>query len=260
MIINKKNIIILVISVVLFIAFLNYKENDVEVIDSSLEVNLDLKVQEDSNNIAINKTKINEAESLNFSPQDIANHRISSFVPEAASLGFQSIYPLLPAKLYLDNIEQAKDGNVNAQYWVARALKECEGVADESSFDELITENTAEDHIIKIIKARLHVCKDLLEIVTIDEIKSHSDWLLLSAVNGGKSAASWLFMLYSDKYDDKQSFAIVSNAIESDDLFLQSHVIGYLANFVPDSEVLISSWELALCNISAACNPAILRL
>ncbi|WP_143327905.1 hypothetical protein [Colwellia polaris] len=197
--------------------------------------------------------------------RDIGNSTVNPFVLEASTLGLASIYPISPLELYQNNIEKAELGDPKSQYLVARAIRECKGLANESKVQELTNENLVGEDVLLVIKAHASYCKDFVEAfptIELDDWNSHYEWLVKAKENNNHDAMAWYMDLHPDQFSQEQALDILSNAFDSrksDDFLVYTNALTYISNFVPDSSTVRDSWELAICEVRNMCDESTMK-
>ena len=266
-ILSKKNIIIFAIIGVFYFFYTNVVERAEsqknKINPSSVPTKKPEKLIKSvvENTIKTHKTP-NE---IKYTHKELGNNEISPFPRELEMSGINSLHPKKPIDVYVNNIEQAKNGDDKSQYLVARSLRECSGIADNNDVENVSQQNIISEDNLQGIKAHSERCEEFLNYYTKEELNNwdtHYKWLIKSKNNGNNTAHSWHFQMNPDQYSKEQAYQIVIEGIssrEQDDLLAYSAIQDYLVNFVPDSDVSNSIVELARCKVISWCDEEVIE-
>lgn len=266
---SKTSILVAFLLSLLILIFEGEDKSNIEgQVTEAEEVRASIRIQKPNKELLDN---VEESSAKNFVTnelhwKDIANNQISPLVNEASNLRYNSLFPLKPEEVYLDNIAKAEAGEPQAQFWVARALRECKGVATSEELQKLVNENFQEQHVLNSIASHSKYCRALLGIVgkdTLDNWDTHYEWLTKAKDGNNVNATLWHFELHPDQYTRKDAFDLLSKAFtnkEKTDVFIYNKVLTYLASYsVENNEVLFSSWELAICRAYSGCDDSLMK-
>ena len=264
--VKKMSMSLAILTAVVVIALYFQTNNNVD--ETSMKTNESIPPTVENIQIVSSKDKLKNNIALTpddeYSWRDLGNGTINTYALETSTLGLASIYPKSPLELYLNNIEKAELGDAKSQYFVARAIRECQGAAKESQIQELASENL-DENMMKIIKAQSSYCKDIIEAlpsININNWNSHYEWLVEAKENGNADAMAWYMNLHPDQFNQEQALDILSNAFnsgESDDFFVYSNALTYISSYVPDSDILRESWKLAICKVRSMCDQSVMK-
>ena len=209
----------------------------------------------------VNVTK--PKEEVQYTHNELGNNEISPFPIELSIIGMNSLHPKKAIDVYINNIEQAKDGNHKSQYLVARSLMECYGVASNNDLEKYSQQNTVPEDKLQQLKAHTERCESFSDYYSQDELNdwnTHYNWMLKAKNNGNAIAKSWHFQTHPEQYNQEQAYQIVMESISSrepEDFFSYSSIQDYLVNYIPDSDNDSSAIELTRCRVVSWCDEKI---
>lgn len=199
-------------------------------------------------------------EEIQYTHNELGNNEVSPFPVELSIIGMNSLHPQKAIDVYINNIEQAKDGDHDSQYLVARALLECSGVASNNDLEYYSQQNTVPEDKLQQLKAHTKRCESFFDYYSQDELNdwnTHYNWMIKAKNNGNPIAKSWHFKTHPEQYNQEQAYQIVMESISSrepDDFFAYSSIQAYLVHYVPDSDNDRSAIELARCHVVSWCD------
>jgi len=167
-----------------------------------------------------------------------------------------TIYPQIPIELYEQNINAAHKGDMRSQYNVARALHECTGTPDRTTFEGMLQDGSISLELAKIVEESVANCTPLFELVSTSEIDgTYQEWMKKSVQGGDALAASWNLMFGPGKTSADESRKIVIAALKENEPVVYYQVAAYVANRDRDSVLEEEAWVLMGCRRLPACIP-----
>ena len=181
-------------------------------------------------------------------PNETAAHPISVNFPT------NSVYPDHPLALYQDNIEDAQNGDVNAQYQVYRAALECQRAVDDYDALEQIRDTSRNAQYVAEMEFLFERCAGLQSLVG-DVGELRQQWYGLSILNGHPITTGHYNVVYGD--DLASAKQPISTALESGDHEAFTLAALYVRKVEGDyAPLAVEPWSYLACARNAGCNTA----
>lgn len=177
------------------------------------------------------------------------NIRLEVSVPPP---GTGNIHPLKPEDLYLANIEKAREGDVESQYQVSRALNECRRAPPPEAMSQIRDRVGAA--LATQVETVIEFCKPLWELVPHARIRDeYQNWFDQALLQEHPVAQSLYWRQHPDAFDQAQVKGFLERALMHNDPEIYVLVGGYYSQFEQDRHQAIS-WHYVNCILGDFCN------
>lgn len=165
-----------------------------------------------------------------------------------------SVYPEHPFELYLDNIAAAQDGDVEAQYQVLRALRECDDIYRSEEQIRELASRSSESHAVQALRYRLGRCTEMHDLFDNEELAAQrKHWYQAALANGHPIVRSEYLLLYTDNVvDARETLAIALTSGHHEAISLAAIYVSKISGTVDPLASL--PWEYLACEKNPGCS------
>lgn len=172
---------------------------------------------------------------------------------DGVSLGVFGSPVIDPYDTYQENIDDALNGDPEAQFLVSNALFECKGLPTQTYLDALIEGGTLTQELEVETQQRVNLCRELTDQIPKEGIDSWVNWLEASADQGFPLAMAREAVFKPGKYSQEQAKEIMRVLVRESGTEKYPLIMAYYVNYKEIDKISYHAWAMLSCEQIRGC-------